>query len=172
MYIFPTILLKNVIIFSRTCAAQTLRQSWSGGQADHKCGWLFCEYTEKGPWPAAWQPLHKCPLSCSRPCVRLGSRTVFMKTFWIDFLSICGYKEAPGDQLLDVNPSHLDKTVNSTSPISNSKFLIVVNHLLTQDGNDHTAGHTWCQTDQRGIWVLPSSLDLFAVKVWSSYLLL
>ena len=47
-----------------------------------------------------------------------------MKTFWIDFLSICGYKEAPGDQLLDVNPSHLDKTVNSTSPISNSKFLM------------------------------------------------
>lgn len=66
----------------------------------------------------------------------------FNENFWIDFLSVCGYKEAPGNKLLEVNLSSPGKTVNPASPITTSKFLIIMNHLLTQNGNDHTPGHS------------------------------
>ena len=120
----------------------------------------------EGTWPAA-----RRSVLCSSPSWWEAPGRSLWAHFWIDFLSACGYKEAPGDKLFAVNPSRPDKTANPASWVSTSEFLMIVNHLLTQNGNDHTAGHPWSQPDRCGVWILAPSLYLFSVKIWSSNLL-
>lgn len=133
---------KNVVISLRTCGALTQRQSWYWGQAGHTCCQLFCEDTGGWAWPAAQQPPQQRLLSHLHPGVTLGSRTTFIKTFCIDFFSVYWHKEARGNTLWKVTPSSPAKTVNPASPITTSKFLIIINHLFTQNGNDHIPGHS------------------------------
>lgn len=84
-----------------------------------------------------WRPSHQRPLSHLCPGMRLGSRTTSMKMFCIDFFSVCGCKEA---LVTHVGVSNPGKTVSPASPITTSKFLIIINHLLTQNGNGHIPG--------------------------------
>ena len=82
-------------------------------------------------WRGAWLAACTSILSSSPSWWEAPGRCLWAH-FWIDFLSACGYKEAPGDKLFDVNPSRPDKPANPASWVSTSKFLMIVNHLLTE----------------------------------------